>query len=78
MDSKIIKIILFFLIPFNLNATEFKGSFKQGSFILGKTNPNSKVFIDKTKVRITKDGYFAFGIGRDRTNNILIKIIKNH
>ena len=77
MDSKIIKIILFFFIPFNLSATEFKGSFKQGSFILGKTNPNSKVFIDKTKVRITKDGYFAFGIGRDRTNNILIKIIKD-
>ena len=77
MDSKIIKIILFFLIPFNLNATEFKGSFKQGSFILGKTNPNSKVFIDKFKVRLTKDGYFAFGIGRDRTNNILIKIIKD-
>ena len=77
MDSKIIKIILFFFIPFNLSAAEFKGSFKQGSFILGKTNPNSKVFIDKTKVRITKDGYFAFGIGRDRTNNILIKIIKD-
>ena len=77
MDSKIIKIILFFFIPFNLSATEFKGSFKQGSFILGKTNSSSKVFIDKTKVRVTKDGYFAFGIGRDRTNNILIKIIED-
>ena len=77
MDSKIIKIILFFFIPFNLSATEFKGSFKQGSFVLGKTNPSSKIFIDKTKVRVTKDGYFAFGIGRDRTNNILIKIIED-
>ena len=77
MDSKIISFIFFFLIPLNLCATEFQGSFKQGSFILGKTNPKSKVYIDKTKVRITKDGYFAFGIGRDRKNNIVIKIIND-
>ena len=25
-------------------------------------------------MKVTKDGYFAFGIGRDRTNNILVKI----
>ena len=77
MDSKIISFIFFFLIPLNLCATEFQGSFKQGSFILGKTNPKSKVYIDKTKVKITKDGYFAFGIGRDRKNNIVIKIIND-
>jgi len=77
MDSKIIKIILFLLIPLNSYAVEFQGSFKQGSFILGKTNPNSKVFIDKTKVRVSEDGYFAFGISRDRKNNIIIKIVEN-
>ena len=27
----------------NLNAVEFFGKFQQGSFILGKTKPNSKV-----------------------------------
>ena len=78
MDCKIIKLIIFlFLIPLNLNSAEFQGDFKQGSFILGKTNPSSKVIIDKTKVKVTKDGYFVFGIGRDRKNNILIKIINN-
>ena len=77
MDSKIVKIILFLLIPLNSYAVEFQGSFKQGSFILGKTNPNSKVFIDKTKVRVSEDGYFAFGISRDRKNNIIIKIVEN-
>tara|TARA_A100001011_G_scaffold381525_1_gene450194 strand:- start:2591 stop:3391 length:801 start_codon:yes stop_codon:yes gene_type:complete len=74
MDSKIIRLVLFFLLPLNSYAAEFQGSFKQGSFILGKTKPGSKVIIDKTKVKVTKDGYFAFGIGRDRTNNILVKI----
>ena len=77
MDSKIIKLFLFFLLPINLYATEFQGSFKQGSFILGKTSPNSKVFIDNTKVRVAKDGYFVFGIGRDRKNNVIIKIVKD-
>ena len=76
MDCKIIRFILFFfLIPIHLNAVEFKGSFKQGSFILGKTFPKSKVYIDKRKVRVSEDGYFAFGIGRDRKNNIIIKVI---
>ena len=74
MDRKIVKLIFFLLIPANLYAVEFSGSFKQGSFILGKTNPKSKVYIDNKKVRVTQDGYFAFGIGRDRKNNVLIKI----
>ena len=71
-----IKFITFFLLIFNIShAAEFFGNFKQGSFILGKTDPNSKVFIDDRKVRVSNDGYFAFGLDRDRKNNVLIKII---
>ena len=79
MDSKIIRLLIFFLLllPIDSYAAEFQGSFKQGSFILGKTNSNSKVFIDNKKVRVAKDGYFVFGIGRDRKNNVLIKIVNN-
>ena len=74
--------LLFFILILVLNcskiyALEFKGDFKQGSFILGKTNQNSEVYIDKKKVRVTKDGYFAFGIDRDRKNNVIIKVINN-
>ena len=71
-----IKFITFFLLIFDIShAAEFFGNFKQGSFILGKTDPNSKVFIDDRKVRVSNDGYFAFGLDRDRKNNVLIKII---
>ena len=59
-----------------LSAVEFKGKFEQGSFILGKTDPNSKVFIDKRKIRVSKKGFFAFGLDRDRKNDVTIKIIK--
>ena len=52
-----IKFIIFFLLIFNIShAVEFLGNFKQGSFILGKTEPNSKVFIDDRKVRVSNDG----------------------
>ena len=62
-----IKFIIPLLLIFNIShAVEFLGDFKQGSFILGKTDPNSKVFIDDRKVRVTNDGYFAFGLDRDR------------
>ena len=71
-----IKYILLVLFIFNIShAVEFMGDFKQGSFILGKTSPQSKVLIDNKKVRVSKDGYFAFGLDRDRKNNVIIKII---
>ncbi len=70
------KYFLIFFLFFNFSyATEFVGEFKQGSFILGKTDPGSKVTVDEKKVRVTKEGYFAFGLDRDRKNNIIIKIV---
>ena len=72
-----ILITLFFLFFKTLSfAVDFKGKFIQGSFILGKTDPGSKVFIDKKKVKVTSDGYFAFGLGRDRKNDVVITINK--
>ena len=73
-------ILIFFSIFFYQNfsyTAEFKGKFKQGAFIIGKTKPGSSVMIDKRKVRLSEDGFFAFGLGRDRKNNIIIKIIKD-
>ena len=73
-------LVLFLLIIFsnqNLNAVEFKGKFNQGSFILGKTSPGAKVKIDNKDVLVSNDGYFVFGIGRDRKNDLTIRIIKD-
>ena len=68
--------LVFLLITTSSFATTFKGKFIQGSFILGKTEPGSEVFIDKKKVKVTPDGYFAFGLGRDRKNDVVITIDK--
>ena len=71
-------IIIFLFCCFKIQALEFLGKFEQGAFILGKTNPDTKIKIDNKEVRVTKDGYFAFGIDRDRKNNIIIKIIEKN
>ena len=71
-------LIFFFIFKFHyLGAVEFSGKFEQGAFILGKTNPNSKVIIDNRNIRVSEDGYFAFGLDRDRKNNVLITIKKD-
>ena len=69
MDSSIIYRFLFVLFIFTtsqVNAIEFQGKFIQGHFILGKTNPDSKVLVGKKEVKVSKDGFFVFGIDRDR------------
>jgi len=78
MDSNIIKyILLIFLFSFKVSAVEFNGKFIQGHFIIGKTDPSSKVKIDKKQIRVSKDGYFAFGLNRDRKYDIIITIEKD-
>ena len=74
--KKILFILLFFL-PGNSLAAEFKGKFIQGHFILGKTEPGAKVTIDKKQVKVTDDGFFVFGIGRDRKYDVVVTINKD-
>ena len=73
---RILISFFFLLITTTSFAATFDGKFVQGSFILGKTEPGSEVFIDKKKVKVTSDGYFAFGLGRDRKNDVVITINK--
>ena len=48
---KILISLVFLLITTSSFAVTFDGKFIQGSFILGKTEPGSEVFIDKRKVK---------------------------
>ncbi len=75
MDCKIIIRILFIIFLFfstQLNAIEFKGKFLQGHFIIGITDPSAKIIVDKKEVKVSKDGYFVFGLDRDRKFDVLI------
>ena len=79
MDCKIINKLFTILVIFTatqLNAIEFKGKFLQGHYIVGLTEPSAQIIIGKKKIRVSNDGYFVFGIDRDRKFDLTItKII---
>ena len=80
MDSSIIYRFFLVLIVFTtsqVKAIEFQGNFIQGHFILGKTNPESRVIVDKKEVKVSKDGFFVFGIDRDRKFDLIFTKIEN-
>ena len=80
MDCKIIfklLFLIFFFISTPLKAIEFKGKFLQGHYIIGITDPLAEIIIDKKKVKVSKDGYFVFGIDRDRKFDVIITKIIN-
>ena len=79
MDSSIIYriLLIFFIFVSPAHSIKFQGKFIQGHFIVGKTDPDSLIFIDKKKVKVSKDGLFVFGIDRDRKLDVTItKIFK--
>ena len=79
MDSKIISrllSIIIFLLPTHLNAIEFKGKFLQGHYIIGLTDPSAQIMIGKKEVKVSDDGYFVFGIDRDRKFDLIITKIQ--
>tara|TARA_B100000579_G_scaffold435126_1_gene457619 strand:- start:397 stop:1197 length:801 start_codon:yes stop_codon:yes gene_type:complete len=80
MDCKITFRLFLLIILFTstqLNAIEFRGKFLQGHYIVGITDPSAKIIIDKKKVKVSNDGYFVFGIDRDRKFDLTITKIIN-
>ena len=61
-----------------VNAIEFQGKFIQGHFILGKTNPDAKVLVGKKQVKVSQDGFFVFGIDRDRKFDLTFTKIEDN
>ena len=78
MDSKIIIYLIIILFSYSKSiAIEYYGSFIQGSFIVGKTDPGNKIKIDKREIRVSNEGYFVFGIDRDRKYDVIISKTDN-
>ena len=74
MIRNFLLLFLLILFSYNANALDFYGSFTQGGMIKGQTNPKSKLFINGKNVKISKEGYFVFGIPRDASQKLKVKI----
>src|SRR6056300_1546083 len=80
MDSSVIykSLFIFLILITQVKSIEFNGKFFQGHFIVGKTDPSAKIIIDKKNVKVSNEGYFVFGIDRDRKFDLKItKILDN-
>ena len=74
---RIFVVLIFLFITTSSFAVIFEGKFIHGSFILGKTEPGSQIFIDNKKVKVTSEGFFVFGLGRDRKYDVVITVNKD-
>ena len=72
MIRNTILLLLIIFISSSAFAIDFEGKFRQGHFIIGKTEPKSKIWIDKKPVKVSTDGFFVFGIDRDRKYDVII------
>ncbi|MDN4503329.1 M23 family metallopeptidase [Alteromonadaceae bacterium BrNp21-10] len=53
------------MFPVYAIAVELTGQLTQGSMIVGKTQPGTQVFLDDKPLKVSPEGNFVFGFGRD-------------
>lgn len=49
-------------------------SASQGALVMGRAAPDAIVAVEGRRVRVSADGHFVFGIGRDATGPLTVKI----
>ena len=54
MIRNTILLLLIIFISSSAFAIDFEGKFRQGHFIIGKTEPNSKIWIDKKQIKLAE------------------------
>lgn len=53
---------------------ELSGEPAPGALLVGKTHPEAAVFLGEKPLRVNREGYFAFGFGRDDSGEKQLKI----
>lgn len=52
---------------------ELTGNLVQGGMVVGRTDPSAQVFFNGTWLRVSPDGIFVFGFGRDAPQTALLE-----
>ena len=55
----------------------FQGQMRQGEMLFGFVTPGSDLTVNGEKIALRKDGWFAFGIGRDDTGTLTFTAVKD-
>jgi len=71
-------LCLFVLLVYAASASaelSFSGSFVQGGLVVAKSVSGARATVDGVPVRVSKDGYFLVGFGRDHADSSLVKVV---
>lgn len=72
---KLTSIIIAMSLSFNaLASIEISGEVTQGGLIVGKTKTNNKVYLNDKPLKISANGDYAFGFGRDEKNSFVLSV----
>jgi murein DD-endopeptidase MepM/ murein hydrolase activator NlpD len=76
---KLVLVWFFSVLAFNVCAQniKLKGEMTQGSLIRGQVPVGHQVWLNDTPLKISPDGYFAFGLGRDAKLTQQLKWLDN-
>ena len=70
--------IVFLLLSFSVcvadEVIELKGDLTQGGLVYGKTQGGAKVYLDGSRIRVSEQGDFIFGFGRDAKLRSILRI----
>jgi murein DD-endopeptidase MepM/ murein hydrolase activator NlpD len=55
----------------------FVGEFVQGGLIVARTDPGASVTVDDDSVRVSSEGWFLIGIGRDEDGPVKIEVVSH-
>lgn len=56
------------------HALDLRGAVVQGGFLIGRVEVGAQVSLNGAALRLTPDGLFAFGIGRDDDGEIMLRV----
>jgi len=65
MRISLLLLVLFAALPARAGPLELEGHFQQGGLVYGKTEPTARVTLNGRHVRVTSEGRFVIGFGRD-------------
>ena len=75
--SAFVALSISFGVSFNaMAAVSLKGQMTQGAMIIGKTEPGAKVYLNGKAVKVSANGDFVFGFGRDEKLKHQIKVVQ--
>ncbi len=57
--------VLAFAMPLGAEEIQLEGTFTQGGLVRGAAPPETSITLDGRQLRLSPEGYFVFGFGRD-------------